>query len=87
MVVMKAANDHFNLVSEIGPVRGPLLVSNTRTGGWRDLIVRISGRQDIDTKDVALKFDGSTYPAQPEWQPALPSVLAMADINGTQIFP
>jgi hypothetical protein len=87
MVVLKAANDHFTPVAAIGPVRGPLLVSNSRTDGWRDLIVRISGREDMESKDVALKFDGRTYPSQPEWQPALPSVLAMADINGTQIFP
>ena len=87
MVIFRAANDHFSVLSEIAPVRGPLLVSDTRTDGWHDIVVHISGRNDLQTKDVALKFNGTSYPSRPEFAPALPSLIAMANINGTQIFP
>ncbi len=87
MVVFEAASDHFKLQSEIVPVRGPVLVSDTRTDGWRDLVVRVSGRTGWPAKDVALKYDGARYPQQPEYVPGLPEEIAMANINGTEVFP
>jgi hypothetical protein len=87
MLVFKASDKSFAPIAEIAPVRGPLLVSESRTNGWRDLVIRISGRDDLETKNVDLKFDGRTYPPQPDMLPAMPAELAMADINGTQIFP
>lgn len=86
MVVFKASNDHFSVVSQIAPVRGPLLISNAQSKGWRDLVIRVSGRL-ARPKDVAMKFDGTAYPKAPDFEPALPDVIQLANLNGTQIFP
>jgi hypothetical protein len=86
MIVLKARNDGFTLASEIMPVRGPLRVSNAVTNGWRDLIVRVSGRFDIQTKDVALQFGQAGYPSQPQAQPPM-QAYASNDTGGVQIFP
>lgn len=85
MAVFEARNDGFNLMSEISPVRGPLIVSEAKSGGWRDIIVRVSGRTAWETKDVALRFDGRTYPPAPPMQP--PIRVASNSIQGIRIFP
>ncbi len=87
MVIFKAEEKQFSVLSEISPVRGPLLLSDTRTNGWRDIVMRVSGRTGWAAKDVALKFNGATYPKQPAYVEPLPSQVAMANINGTQLFP
>ncbi len=84
MIVFRAHDDSFTPISEIAPVRGPLTVSETTTNGWRDLVVRVSGRFYMDAKNVALRYDGTGYPAQPAFQPAL---MASNDLRGVQIFP
>ncbi|NCC21326.1 MAG: hypothetical protein EOM26_02560 [Alphaproteobacteria bacterium] len=68
MFVMRAGLETFELVSEIEPLRPPMIVANDTTNGWRDLIVRIDGRWS-KTKDVALQFDGHDYPGNPEQAP------------------
>jgi hypothetical protein len=83
MAVFRATDTDFKLVAQIGPVRGPLLVADQKTNGWRDIIVRVSGRYDIATKDVALRFDGRTYPSLPDYQP---QVFASNE-GGISIFP
>lgn len=85
MVVFKANNNGFTLVSEISPVRGPLTVSNKKTNGWNDIVVRVSGRMNANTKDVALQFDGTGYPPQPAFQPAVR--YAYNNLGGVRIFP
>lgn len=64
MLVLKASNYDFDLVNSIQPVRGPLLISQSQSNGWSDLITRVSGRWD-DAKDVAMMFNGETYPQNP----------------------
>ena len=85
MIVFKAHNDQFELVSEISPVRGPLVVSNNKTNGWNDLIVSVSGRMNARTKEVALRYDGNAYPPQPAFQPAVK--YAYNNTGGVRIFP
>ena len=68
LLVFKASKDDFSFVSQTQPVRGPLYLGRTRTNGWTDLIVHISGRP-YETRDVALQFNGSSYPAHPESLP------------------
>jgi hypothetical protein len=85
MLVFQAGNDDFSLVSQIAPVRGPLIVSQNNTNGWRDLVVRVSGRMDWQAKNVALKYNGHNYPQQPDFQP--PLQMAANAIAGISIFP
>lgn len=65
MFVMKAHNDSFSMVSAIQTVRPPIHVSEMETNGWKNLILRVSGRS-TKAKDVAMKFDGRTYPQYPD---------------------
>ena len=85
MVVFKAGDNGFTPMSTVFPVRGPLTVSSHTTNGWKDIIVRVSGRMYADTKDVALQFNGKSYPPQPAFQP--PVRYAYNDIGGVRIFP
>jgi hypothetical protein len=87
MAVFRASNNGFTLLSEIAPVRGPLTVSQTRTNGWRDILVLVDGRTGWERKQVALQFDGSKYPAQPAFLPAMVASNMFAADQGVRIFP
>lgn len=87
MAVFQASDDGFALRSEIAPVRGPLTVSETRTNGWRDLLVMVDGRTGWERKQVALRYDGAAYPAQPAFQPAMVAGNMLDAAQGVRIFP
>ena len=82
--IFKAQDDHFNLVGKMNPVRGPLMVSNTKTNGWKDIIIRVSGRA-YAPKNVAMRFNGTSYPQRPEMQPAMQ--IAANNVRGLRILP
>lgn len=73
MLVMRAGSDKFELVNAIQPVRAPLYVSNTESNGWKDIIVRVTGRWD-ESKDVAMTYNGAQYADNPSTMP--PYLLA-----------
>ena len=85
MVIFKAQNTHFELLSEVAPVRGPLTVSAKSTNGWSDIVVRVSGRMNSSTRDVALQYDGNGYPSHPDYEPQ--ARYAYNDFGGVRIFP
>ena len=64
MLIMKAHDKGFSLVNSIQPVREPVYISRTKTNGWSNLIVRVSGRWS-ETKNTLLRFDGAEYPKDP----------------------
>jgi hypothetical protein len=72
MLVFQAEDKHFKFVSSSTLVRPPVTVSETKTNGWRDLVLTVSGG-GMPAKTVALKFDGKKYPLNPSVQTALPS--------------
>lgn len=82
LLVMEANNDGFTLSSTIQTVREPIYISDIKTNGWNDIIVRVSGRWS-ETKDVALQFNGAAYPPNPS---ELPSYLQLASSQGTKLF-
>jgi putative lipoprotein len=82
MLVFKGTKSGFKFVSRSSLIRGPVLVSDTKTHGWRDLIVEVSGG-GIAPKKVALKYTGSKYPMNPSTLPALPK---NQPLKGTKIF-
>jgi hypothetical protein len=65
MLIMKAHDTGFTLVNSIQPVREPIYISRAKINGWNNIIVRVSGRLNGETKDVALRFDGAHYPKDP----------------------
>jgi hypothetical protein len=82
MLVLRAQNEDFNLVSSIVPIREPLYVASTKTNGWRDIIAHVSGRWS-ETKDVAIQYNGSSYPVNPD---NLPAYLRVASNDPVRIF-
>lgn len=65
MLVFKAGREQFRPITLTSPIRGPIYVSRTKTKGWNDIIMRVSGRRE-DAKNVVLKFNGQSYPENPE---------------------
>lgn len=82
LLVFKAGDDKFTLVNAVQPIREPLYISDRKTNGWKDLIVRVSGRWDR-AKNVALKFNGYQYPNDPS---NLPSDLRFAYYDNARVF-
>ncbi len=83
MLVFQGGDQSFTVLSSSTLVRPPVTVSNEMTNGRRDLLLTVSGGGMV-TKTVALKFDGSRYPANPSMQPALPDGTTA---EGTVLFP
>lgn len=63
--------DEFRLVSQSTLIQEPLIVSENRTQGWRDLVVEVSGG-GAKPAQVALQFDGQAYPENPSILDPLP---------------
>lgn len=70
LLVLAGERDGMRLVSRITLVRGPLVASDSRTAGWRDLIVEVAGGGARPGR-VALRFDGTRYPSNPTLQERL----------------
>lgn len=83
LLVLQGTASEFRLVSSSSIIQTPLIVSETRTNGWRDLIVDLRGGGATPGK-VALKFDGKGYPSNPSTEPMLASD---ANLKGTIAFP
>lgn len=64
MLVFKANETNFTFVNAIKPIREPIYIENRESNGWKNIITRVSGRSD-KAKNVALKFNGNTYPKDP----------------------
>jgi putative lipoprotein len=82
LLVFKGTVSGFKFVSRSSLIRGPVLVSETRTHGWRNLIVEVSGG-GIAPKQVALKYTGSKYPPNPSTLPPFPK---NQPLTGTKVF-
>jgi hypothetical protein len=82
MLVFKGTKSGFEFVSRSSLIRGPVLVSETKTHGWRDLIMEVSGG-GVAPKQVACKYTGSQYPLNPSTLPPLPKNQPS---KGTKIF-
>lgn len=82
MLVFTNRNDDFKIVSAISLVRDPVIVSETKTKNWRDIIVHVSGGGG-ESKNVALKFNGFTYPTNPS---LLKPLASNAKVQGTEVF-
>lgn len=72
ILIFKAKNDSFKMLSQITPVQNPVLVSDHSSYGWKDLIVRVPGTTlNHESKDVILHFNGKGYPSRPYLEPPL----------------
>lgn len=86
MLVFEAKDDSFIPRSQVAPVRGPLLVSRARSNGWNDIVMRVTDHTNWNnTRDVALRFDGRSYPPRPDHSP--PVEIASIALEGVKILP
>lgn len=69
MLVFKAHDKKFTFMGHIQPVREPVYITQDRTNGWHNLVVRVSGRSSR-AKNVILRHNGRGYPVDPEGLPA-----------------
>ncbi len=82
LLIFEGLKESARFVSDSSLVRGPITVSTSKTKGWRDLIIRVSGGGAVPGK-VALKFDGRKYPLNPSIQPRLDPDTT---VEGDEIF-
>lgn len=82
LLIFEGCKGSFRFVSRSSLIRSPLLVSDAKTMGWRDLVVVVSGG-GLAPKKVALKFNGRKYPLNPSVQKALPKNAAL---TGETVF-
>lgn len=83
MLVLRAHDGHFSLINAVQPVRAPVYASETTTNDWKNLIMRVSGRNLDAARDVALIFDGERYTDKPSLQPPY---LRLASSHETRLF-
>lgn len=67
-VIFKLENGEYKLLSRFSLVRNPVIISNTKTNGYRDIIMNGYGG-GIQSFFALIKYDGTTYPSNPSVQP------------------
>ena len=67
-----------DLISRFTVTGNPILIGDTNTKGWKDLILHSDG------KDHLMKFDGKTYPSNPSTQPVYTANKAQTLIKGLE---
>ncbi|MFP4313214.1 MAG: hypothetical protein ACLFR0_02695 [Alphaproteobacteria bacterium] len=82
MLVMQAHNDVFTLHSAIQTVRPPVYISDYESNGWKNIIMRVSGRS-TKAKNVSLQFDGESYPSYPD---VIPRISADEFLSAKEIM-
>lgn len=60
-------NGEYDLVSRFSLVNNPIIISNTTTNGWKDIIIPVAGG-GIESFFAQMKFDGDSYPLNPSVQ-------------------
>ncbi|RUS46854.1 hypothetical protein [Cohnella sp. AR92] len=71
--IFRTEDGNYRLLSKLTLVHTPIIVGNTMTNGYRDLIVIISGGGIQEPVYKILKFNGINYPSNPTIEPELPA--------------
>lgn len=66
--VFKTNEKEYTLVSEFTLVRNPIIISEEKTNGWKNIVMNVRGG-GIEEFFSELKFDGKQYPLNPSDQP------------------
>lgn len=67
-VIFKVENGEYKTLSRFSLVRNPVIISNSKTNGYKDIIMYVAGG-GIESFFAELKYDGTTYPSNPSIQP------------------
>jgi hypothetical protein len=71
-LIFRARGRRYELLTEVGPARNPVIVSQHRSRGWNDLVMFVAGGGILPGYYAVLRFDGKTYPENPTVAPAQP---------------
>ena len=67
-LVFTPSGTGFRRVTTIRLTHAPIRVSSRSAGGWRNLIVSVSG-SGARRRDLELRYDGASYPTDPTTVP------------------
>jgi hypothetical protein len=81
VLVFATAADGYRLVSRVSVVQPPVSLAPRSSQGWRNLVVGVGGG-GMAAGNAELKFDGTSYPANPTVPPAEP----VADLAGSEVL-
>ncbi len=84
-VVLTQDGEGLREVATISVTRPPIVVAETSSNGWRDLLVYVSGG-GVPAHMARLRFDGSSYPANPTVEPAEPLQQDAAGETAVAVF-
>lgn len=84
MTIFRAGAGGFTAIGDMTNVRGPLVVADTQTNGWRDIVLEISGT-NLANRLALMGSNGASYPANPLNQPAAPYGM-LRDVPGARVF-
>lgn len=71
-LIFRTRGRGYELLTEIGPARNPVIVSQHKSHGWNDLVMFVAGGGILPGYYAVLRFDGRTYPENPTVGPARP---------------
>ena len=80
-LVLAPAGPMWSKVAEISVSRTPISVLTSKSNGWKDLVVSISGGGGPSGRMV-LKYDGKSYPMNPTVAPATPTEETGTELIG-----
>jgi len=63
--ILQQSNSGYRIISDIALTRAPVIVSQSKTNGWNDLVVYVAGGGIMQGYYVSLQFNGRTYPGNP----------------------
>jgi len=66
--IFKKENEEYSLISTFSLVNNPIIISNKKTKGYKDIIMYVAGG-GIESFYADIKYDGTTYPSNPSVQP------------------
>lgn len=69
-IIFKQVNGDYEKLSQFTLVNTPIIISNNKTNGYKDIIMYVNGG-GIDPFYALLKFDGTAYPSNPSIAPPL----------------
>ena len=82
-VIFEADSGSFDVTTEMTLVRGPILISESKTNDWKDIIIREDARAR-DARHVLMQYNGASYPSYTDRQPTF-SVLR--EFSGQRVLP
>ncbi|SKC76680.1 hypothetical protein [Maledivibacter halophilus] len=66
--IFKQEEGEYNLLARFSLVNNPVIISDSKTKGYRDIIMYVSGG-GIESFFALIKYDGMAYPSNPSIQP------------------